>query len=117
LKGMADTLSSTYGDKPIPYLDHPVKLPLPIQGIVFDDLNEYVQTRIVDVLAGALCYYGSCLIGHGQKDELFQIIAKSKLMDYVYSSIWPEQAQKAERSEKKGCDDDNTMDSLVYLFS
>lgn len=93
-----------------------LQLPLKLIDINFVDSKDNVVVQIADIIAGAANHYYRALANEKFKDELSEIIGKTKLIELLHSPVWPHQAFTPEALNTTHNGGTNLVDSLTNLY-
>ncbi|TDE29329.1 hypothetical protein E0I61_09205 [Flavobacterium ranwuense] len=92
-----------------------LKLPLKLIDIKFADSKDVHTVQIADVIAGAANHYYKAIADPQYADEFSEKIGKTKLVDLLYSPVWPHMAFTPEELGTEYDGGENILDSLVSL--
>lgn len=93
-----------------------LQLPLKLIDINFVDSKDNIVVQIADIIAGAANHYYRALANEKFKDELSEIIGKTKLIELLHSPVWPHQAFTPEALNTTHNGGTNLVDSLTNLY-
>jgi hypothetical protein len=92
-----------------------LKLPLKLIDIKFSDSKDVHAVQIADIIAGAANHYYRAIAEPKYADEFSEKLGKTKLVDLLYSPVWPHMAFTPEELGIKHDDGENILDSLALL--
>ncbi|EJG02015.1 DUF3800 domain-containing protein [Flavobacterium sp. F52] len=92
-----------------------LKFPLKLIDIKFADSKDVHAVQIADVIAGAANHYYKAIADPQYADEFSEMLGQTKLVELIYSPVWPHMAFTPEELGTKYDGGENILDSLASL--
>jgi len=92
-------------------------LPLKIDELIYKDSKESAQVQVADVIAGAAGHYFTSLVNPASSNGLSEIIGRSKLVEYIYSPIWPTNGVTPEQLGTEGKGGISLTDGMAAIIA